>query len=1289
MATATAYRTATQRLRNTMLMSAVGLLGLLSWQTNARADVNLADQPLSTSTSVPGNLLLAISAEFPTAISNSYKNGSVYVSATTFIGYFDPNKCYRYRHDLAAPFFQPSGPAVAHACSSSITTQLWSGNWLNWASMQALDTFRSALTGGYRVVDTASQTILEKAWGSKQGSEGSNAPAKRIPASGSASTMVSGATPFNFAAATSRIWGFGNRLVISGGTPTDASTPYTGQNSYASAGVTCTTAEIKKGTCTPVPASAQYADPTATYSVDIKVEVCNSTVGIEANCTKYGSNFKPEGLMQQYSNKIRFGAMAYLNDGNIGRDGGVLRAPMKFVGPAAPVPGQAPAVNGATEWSAVDGTFIVNPDAANASASSVANSGVMNYLNKFGAAAQSYKTYDPVGEMYYAAIRYFKNQGNVASYTSGLTDAYKDGFPVVTNWVDPILYSCQKNFILGIGDTNSHADANLPGSTIKSGNEPATPPEVAADTTVNVKTATDMIGTIEGVANLGSTYPYWCCNQNSYFMGGLAYDSHTKDIRPNDFKNTDGSKSNIQTITTFWLDVLESGYQTRNQYYYAAKYGGFKVPAGFSPYAATNAANTLTVGTTTVPFDDSMWHNTPDMYSTDKRPDNYYGTDSADKMVSGLKSAFSEIASQLAETTTAFSAASPRISNGNASYQSKYEATSWTGDVVGSSVNFDIAGNPTYTKQWSAKTQLDAATPATRKIVTCCTAGNAGLPFEVADLSSGTLNSRTNYLSFAAVANVPATAQSAANFLAYLRGDRTKEIINGGAYRNRTSVLGDIINSKLTSVGPPMPQLTESSNTGYGAYVSSYANRKTVVYVGANDGMMHAFDGSVSLASGGGTELFAYVPSFAYGTAASAPVSGLASLGNPSFVHHNIVDQTPQVFDIDLNKTQGASGTMPKWRSVLIGGLGKGGKGYYAIDVSDPASWTTETAVASKVLWEFTDPSMGYSYGDANVFKTKKYGWVVVFTSGYKNIDGVGYFFIVNPATGALIEKISTGFGSVSNQAGLTYASGYAPSLSDGTADSIYAGDLAGNVWRLDLTGTPTSYLTPTKIAELRDPSGVAQPVTTRPLIEIQPDSQKRYVLIGTGRLLDNTDIVNNQVQSFYSIGDGTVDQFYNSATLPTGASFPLHRSDLNSNANLLSGIGSAPALPLGWYYDFSMTLNGSSERININPTANYGVVAFAANLPNGDACNPSGSNRIFAVNIGLGKSVLTNTVGTTVAYSTKLSGAITDLVFSNVNGSLKFLAGNNVGDVQQINVQPGGVNALKKVNWREVPSAN
>jgi type IV pilus assembly protein PilY1 len=137
----------------------------------------------------------------------------------------------------------------------------------------------------------------------------------------------------------------------------------------------------------------------------------------------------------------------------------------------------------------------------------------MNYLNKFGYTSKSYKSKDPVGELYYAALRYFKNLGNVSAYTNlstaGSSDTasrWLDGFPMITAWDDPIVYTCQSNFILGIGDVNTHRDANLYGSTIRSSLEPSLPSEVSADTSVDVATATNMVGKLEGKDNLANYY---------------------------------------------------------------------------------------------------------------------------------------------------------------------------------------------------------------------------------------------------------------------------------------------------------------------------------------------------------------------------------------------------------------------------------------------------------------------------------------------------------------------------------------------------------------------------------------------------------------------------------------------------------------------------------------------------------------------------------------------------------------------------------------------------------------
>ena len=217
----------------------------------------------------------------------------------------------------------------------------------------------------------------------------------------------------------------------------------------------------------------------------IRVAVCDPTLGtamLESNCVQYGANYKPEGLLQQYSQKIRFSAIGYLNQGGNVREGGVLRAPMRFVGPNIPQPLSSTLLpNPGTEWDPTTGIMGLNPDTASASASGVAQSGVMNYLNKFGEFSQTYKIYDNVSELYYAAVRYFENLGNVPEWTNGASATALDGFPAVTAWTDPILYSCQKNFILGIGDDHTWYDYDVGGSTNASGGR-AMPAAVAADT---------------------------------------------------------------------------------------------------------------------------------------------------------------------------------------------------------------------------------------------------------------------------------------------------------------------------------------------------------------------------------------------------------------------------------------------------------------------------------------------------------------------------------------------------------------------------------------------------------------------------------------------------------------------------------------------------------------------------------------------------------------------------------------------------------------------------------------
>lgn len=1248
-----------------VIFLALAAAALLGAQPSPGA--TLADQPVFASADVPGNLALTLSVEYPTAI--SVANLGNYADSSTYLGYFDPLKCYTYTLNTTTPassYFEPAGLATGtnlHTCSGK-----WSGNFMNWATMQTIDPFRWALTGGYRSVDSTSATILEKAWGSSQGSQ-SNFPLRGTGQATStghnlASSLISSVTPLGWTAFNTSIWKRGNTMVFSG----------TG-TSYSDTSVAGT--DWKNATTTNTPGS--------TYRVYVRVKVCDpatSAGGVESNCVLYpNGQYKPEGLMQSYANKIRYGAFSYLNGTGSTMQGAVLRAPMGFIGPTYPSPlSTAVTTNSKAEWSATTGIMATNPDTATASATTstsgitIGNSGVMNYLNKFGTTASSYMTYDNVSELYYAAVRYFQNLGNVATWTSYITPATTsssatratllDGFPAVTTWADPISYACQKNFILGIGDTNTHYDYNVGGGTLTGTR--AKPAEVSADTLNKARTYTNNLLTLEGLS--AKTDAWWTSTYATYYIAGLAYGAHTTDIR--------SDLSGTQNISTFWMDVME--YQTaaaKNPYWLAAKYGGFTVPSNYDPTQTTTAltqswwnssGETITMGSTTA-----------------LRPDNYFLAGNASQMVSGLAKAFSAIATAISAYTTSLALSSPQVSDsGSASYAAQYASKTWSGVLTASSVTIGSDLATTSTVMWTSTATLATQLAGTgwdtaRRVATWN--GSSGQPFRYASLTSSQKAALvTSY-----------RGSDASDYLNYLRGDQTQEsgsTTSGSsqAYRARSVLLGDIVGSKVTPVAAPSLTYSDSINPGYAAFKSTWASRPTVVYVGANDGMLHAFNGTLS-GTDAGTEIFAYVPSALFqgpsGTPNTSASDGLTALGNPSYSHRYFVDATPQSFDVDFNYAGGSlttsSAATSDWRTVLIGGLGKGGRSYYAIDVTNPAGMSSESVVAGKVLWEFTDATMGYSYGEPTVVKTAKYGWVVVLTSGYNNSDGYGYLYLVHPKTGALLEKLKTG----SSAAGLTHAAAYVRDFTDGTADAIYAGDLDGQVWRFDVTGT-AAYGAPLLLANLTDASGNAQPVTTQPLIEVQPSTKKRYVLLGTGKLLASTDVNSTLAQDFYALIDGTASAFGTAASLPTGVSFPLARANLTALTDLTTS-ATFDSSSMGWYIDLGAdSSSGIAWRMITSPTTTSGVVAFASTLTTADACSPSGTSRVYVVNFGTGQSALESSA----AYISE-SYAVTDLRFtSSSSGGTTLSVGSSTGTVENLKVSLSSSLSLRLLNWREVP---
>ncbi len=254
----------------------------------------------------------------------------------------------------------------------------------------------------------------------------------------------------------------------------------------------------------------------------------------------------------------------------------------------------------------------------------------------------------------------------------------------------------------------------------------------------------------------------------------------------------------------------------------------------------------------------------------------------------------------------------------------------------------------------------------------------------------------------------------------FLRGDQSKEGDVPPAFRNRTSALGDIINAEPVVV--------------------NYAGGVPIIFQGANDGMLHVVDGrTASSVATRGQELWAYVPRLLHGS--------LTELATQGYSHKYFVDATPAAAEVT------GVGSISR---MLVGGLGKGGRGFYALNISSYQAATADDA-ASKVLWEFGQgrANMGYSFGKPLIVRTAA-GWRVLVTSGYDNGtatggDGDGYVWVLNPADGTVLATIDTGVGTAANPAGLAHLSSMANAAPDALVRYVYGGDLLGNVWRFDL----------------------------------------------------------------------------------------------------------------------------------------------------------------------------------------------------------------------------------------------
>lgn len=613
--------------------------------------------------------------------------------------------------------------------------------------------------------------------------------------------------------------------------------------------------------------------------------------------------------------------------------------------------------------------------------------------------------------------------------------------------------------------------------------------------------------------------------------------------------------------------------------YYAAKWGGFK---------DLNGSGT--------PDQVSEWdvRLSDGSGGSDGLPDNYFYATNPGALSSALERAFLSILQTSSAASVATSSSS--LTTGSTIYQARFNGTDWSGQLLAYAVDTNgVVNNPAL---WDAGAKMKTVNATARNILTYdgTSSANAGIPFRWGNLPA----------SYQSTLNRSDTLGSAR--LNWIRGDQSNEGTATGKFRVRpNSVLGDIVNSSPQYVGRPNAGYADAD---YATFVLGKKSRKPMLYVGANDGMLHAFSANpITSGSDAGTELFAYVPSALY-----ANLPGLSDL---AYTHAYYVDGTPAVTDAKVNGS---------WKTVLLGGLGGGGAGIYALDVTNPESISEGTA-ASTVLWEFTnnvDADLGYTFGQPSIIKMANGKWAAIFGNGYNSAAGKAYLYVVfldRPAgskswvLGTDYLKLATGAGSVSTPNGLSQPFP-ADVDGDGTTDFIYAGDLLGNLWKFNMKSTAASAWglqtanTPLFIAT--DASGARQPITSS--VDVTRNPAGGYVvLFGTGRYVDTTDPANMSTQTFYGIWD------QNLPTLSTVARSSLVAQTINrevdANGYTYRMVSQNQVLyaangKQGWYLDLVSPASGiQGERVVYSPLARGDRIIFTTLIPSANSCDSGGTS--------------------------------------------------------------------------------
>jgi len=707
----------------------------------------------------------------------------------------------------------------------------------------------------------------------------------------------------------------------------------------------------------------------------------------------------------------------------------------------------------------------------------------------------------------------------------------------------------------------------------------------------------------------------------------------------------------------------------------------------------------------------------------------YFAASDTQQVVAGLNEALNDIR----EATGAAAAAATSTPNLSLEdkdiFSSTFTTVKWTGNLTKREINL-VSGEVNPAVQWSSSWTLGekvAASSDTRSIWYRDASGarKEFLASAMGDTELGWFTNKCGVLSQCgnlasankAIVNQPATLinwlrgqQQYANDIilrAYHLGEKAEINPKGTA---KPVVLGDIASSKPAYLRGARKGYTEA---GYQTYRTEQAKRKPTVFIASNDGMLHAFD------AGSGEEMWAYMPRIT--------MKKLHKQASVAYAtqHQFTVDGSPELADVQIGG---------KWRTILVAGLNAGGRGYYALDVTDPAEPTplwemcADSNVCTGGLYQ---PQLGFSFGNPQ-FGTIKDGtdangnpkqrWVVFLTSGYNNVpdgdglsvgSGKGYLFVVDVATGEQVLNLgaggateaasgllTTGSGGIgSNAAGVQDPSGFAKITAitanpntDPLVTYVYGGDNFGQMWRFDFTGTSVERIR-------MGNAGVNQPITSRPdvaMCQVDTTAQgetvaatKRVVVFGTGRLLDYDDIKLKETQSVYILADDGIsvpDADWRGTgfarrtfteTVPYDASTPLVP---RSNKFEIGGTKVDLGEQDGWYVDFDKSLG---ERVNLDPKIVGGTLSVVTNVPaSSTACAVGGVSYGYHLNVCSGKAVASDIAGSILSDS---AAAVGFIIVRLPSGALKMITTTATGQTITSEVNSAEAEDARRTGWRRV----